>query len=216
MEIVTLYHGTKDNALQPSFEMGSPDRDYGAGFYTTLSLDLAKEWAWSSYASADSAYVYSYQLDTVGLDILDFTKIDSLHWAAEIFSNRRWNHSRLNEVVADNMKKFVAKYKLDTSSIDVIIGYPADNCCFSYAEDFVSYRIFRETIESMLQACNWGIEFCLKSKKALQQLYPTGKIEVGRRYFGRYLKRDERVRLKCKSMRSTNPGTANRTVLDFI
>lgn len=110
----------------------------------------------------------------------------------------------------------MAKYKLDTSSIDVIIGYPADNCCFSYAEDFVSYRIFRETLESVLQVRDQGVEFCLKSERALQQLYPTGKIEVGRRYFGRYLKRDERVRLECKSMRSTNPGTDKRTILDFI
>lgn len=94
--------------------------------------------------------------------------------------------------------------------------YPADNCYFSYAEDFVSYWIFREIIEFTLQVCSQNIEFCLKSEKTLQQLYPMGKIEVGRRYFGWYIKRDEWVRLKGESMRSTNLGTDKRTILDFI
>lgn len=67
-KIITVYHGTKNDALKPLYGRGKLDCDYGQGFYTTPELKLAKEWAWSSYTAGDKGYVYTYQLDTTGLE----------------------------------------------------------------------------------------------------------------------------------------------------
>ncbi|WP_419020924.1 DUF3990 domain-containing protein, partial [Holdemanella sp.] len=45
MKKITLYHGTPDKIVVPTFGKGEEKHDYGRGFYLTESIDLAKEWA---------------------------------------------------------------------------------------------------------------------------------------------------------------------------
>ena len=40
-----IYHGSHNIIETPTFGVGSPNNDYGLGFYCTEYVDLAKEWA---------------------------------------------------------------------------------------------------------------------------------------------------------------------------
>ena len=42
MNKITLYHGTPDKIVVPTFGKGEKKHDYGRGFYLTESIDLAK------------------------------------------------------------------------------------------------------------------------------------------------------------------------------
>ena len=40
-----LYHGSQNDLVSPIFGCGSPFHDFGAGFYLTDDVALAKEWS---------------------------------------------------------------------------------------------------------------------------------------------------------------------------
>ena len=77
---VMLYHGNQDAAMIPVFGQGKSNNDYGQGFYTTPDKELGKEWAYSGFTKGECGYLHSYCLDKTGLEILDLTKLDSMHW----------------------------------------------------------------------------------------------------------------------------------------
>lgn len=119
---ITLYHGTKNDNLIPSFEYNNPRNDYGKGFYTTPDIELGKEWAYSSYTKGETGYIYTYELDIQELNILSFTEINSMHWIAELLANRSINTDG-REALQDTINQFKEKYKIDTRDYDIIVGY---------------------------------------------------------------------------------------------
>ncbi|WP_199624395.1 DUF3990 domain-containing protein [Paenibacillus alkalitolerans] len=98
----TLFHGTLSNRL-PSFrekllnrEYWVPDRDFGAGFYTTISLEQAKQWAISTYEETrglkGQPSVLRIKLNQTQIDFQPFILYfgaESLNWASFIFSHRK-------------------------------------------------------------------------------------------------------------------------------
>ncbi|MDE7353795.1 MAG: DUF3990 domain-containing protein [Acetatifactor sp.] len=90
-QTITIYHGNKDENIVPTYGLGSKDNDYGKGFYTTPSVELAKEWAWGTYTSGNKGYVHTFELNTKGLSILNLMEFDSIHWIAELVYNRKLN-----------------------------------------------------------------------------------------------------------------------------
>ncbi len=52
-EIITIYHGNKVENMVPTYGFGGTNNDYGRGFYTTPSIELAKEWAWGTYTAGN-------------------------------------------------------------------------------------------------------------------------------------------------------------------
>lgn len=42
---ITLFHGTSEKIVVPTYGLGEKKHDYGMGFYLTGNIDLAKEWA---------------------------------------------------------------------------------------------------------------------------------------------------------------------------
>lgn len=123
--IITVYHGNKTENITPTYGLGSAKNDYGKGFYTTPSMELAKEWAWGTYAAGKKGYVHTFELDIEGLNILNLTELDSIHWIAELVYNRKLNIQD-KEVVQENIEILLDRYKLDTSKHDIIIGYRAN------------------------------------------------------------------------------------------
>lgn len=190
-QIITIYHGNKKEDLIPEFGLGSSDNDYGKGFYTTPGIELAKEWAWGTYTSGNKGYVHTFELYTDGLNILNLTELDSIHWIAELVYNRKLNIQD-KEVVQDNIKILLEKYKLDTSEHDVIIGYRANDSYFAYAEAFVSGTIYKDTLEKALRTGELGIQVFIKSAKAFQNLKKTAVEEVPEKYRGYFVKRDKK------------------------
>ena len=44
MDIIRLYHGSREIVKKPDLLKGKPYNDYGRGFYCTENIELAKEW----------------------------------------------------------------------------------------------------------------------------------------------------------------------------
>ena len=47
-KLITIYHGSKQIVEVPTFGLGRKNNDFGQGFYCTVSIELAKDWAVSS------------------------------------------------------------------------------------------------------------------------------------------------------------------------
>ena len=211
-----LYHGNKNESMIPTYGAGRIDNDYGRGFYTTSDQELAKEWAWGTYTQGNKAYIHTFELDTADLRILDLTELDSIHWIAELLFNRKLNLGD-KEVVQDNVKILLEKYKLDTGAHDVIIGYRADDSYFAYAEAFVSGTIYKDTLEKALRTGELGIQVFIKGERAFERLRKVGVNEVPDKYRGYFVKRDRRAREQYNALR-VNQGSrgGKQTIYDFI
>lgn len=214
--VITIYHGNKKESLIPEFGLGSPDNDYGRGFYTTPSIELAKEWAWGIYTAGDKGYVHTFELNIESLNILNLTELDSIHWIAELIYNRKLNVQE-KEVVQDNIKTLLDKYKLDTGKFDIIIGYRANDSYFAYAEAFVSGTIYKDTLEKALRTGELGIQVFIKSEKAFHSLKRILVEEVPEKYRGYFVKRDKNARDTYRSLSSNQGSRAGKqTIYDFL
>lgn len=214
---ITIYHGSKEQHFTPTYGVGSDNNDYGRGFYTTPYAELGREWALGSYTKGDKGYLHKYELDTNDLNILDLTKLDSLHWIAELLTYRKLNRQD-NMFVAEDINKFLAKYKLDTSAYDIIIGYRADDSYFTYAEDFVENLLARETLETALRRGSLGIQIFIKSKRAFSKLQEIGEPElVHPKYKARF---EQRRKLAVEQYKQDRMNMMNvkdrRRMQDFI
>ena len=63
-----VYHGSDHIVKAPLFYGGKRNNDYGHGFYTTESLELAKEWA---CAKNTDGFANRYELDMEELAIIN-------------------------------------------------------------------------------------------------------------------------------------------------
>lgn len=211
-----LYHGTKNSGLKPDFQFNNVNNDYGKGFYTTPYPELGKEWAYASYTQGDKGYLYEYSLDLIDMDILDLTRMDSVHWIAELITNRNLNTEN-REALKDTIERFKKKYKLNTDAKDVIIGYRADDSYFRYATDFLSGTIYKDTLESALRNGNLGIQVFIKSEKAFKALKQVGApAEVPIEYKGHYEKRDRNARKQYQKDRSNQASRTKILVFDLL
>lgn len=164
---IILYHGTHDEIVTPFFGGGDDKHDYGRGFYLTENIDLAKEWA-VCRPNDKNGWVHKYELDTDGLEILDFKEKDVLSWLAELMKHRDAADSKRYRVLA---AKFIEKYGIDTASYDVIKGWRADASYFYIAKEFVRDNIDIEILEELLSLGGLGIQYCIKTELAYSKLH---------------------------------------------
>lgn len=164
---IILYHGTHDKIVTPFFGGGDDKHDYGRGFYLTENIDLAKEWA-VCRPNDKNGWVHKYELDTDGLEILDFKEKDVLSWLAELMKHRDAADSKRYRVLA---AKFIEKYGIDTTSYDVIKGWRADASYFYIAREFVRDNIDIEILEELLSLGGLGIQYCIKTELAYSKLH---------------------------------------------
>lgn len=213
--ILTLYHGNKNISMVPAFGMGEVHNDYGQGFYTTPDKELGKEWAWGTYTRGDHGFLHVYTIDIRDLNLLDLTKLDSVHWIAELLAHRTINFEG-KEVVQDTVSRFNQLYKLPTDSYDIIIGYRADDSYFRYAEDFASGLIYKETLETALRYGYLGLQVFIKSRKAFSCLQKVGVEEVPEIYKQKYTRRDRNARQQYEMARTTISVRRKQTIFDLI
>ena len=116
---IIIYHGSIDIIKKPIYGKGKKYNDYGLGFYSTESLELAKEWA----VDIDhNGYANKYELDLKDLKILNLTKeANVLNWITILLQNRTF-------YLKNDISKLGKKYLIDHFSInyedyDIIIGY---------------------------------------------------------------------------------------------
>ena len=167
MEKLTLFHGTSDKNVIPTYGLGEKKHDYGMGFYLTANIELAKEWAVCK-PDVTNGWVHQYELETDELKILDFQGEAVLSWLAELMKHRDASDSKRYRMLAE---KFIDKYGIDTSGYDVIKGSRANASYFYIAKEFVRDNIDIDILEELLSLGELGIQYCIKSEVAYSKLH---------------------------------------------
>ncbi len=167
MEKLTLFHGTSDKNVIPTYGLGEEKHDYGMGFYLTANIELAKEWAVCK-PDVTNGWVHQYELETDELKILDFQGESVLSWLAELMKHRDASDSKRYRMLAE---KFIDKYGIDTSGYDVIKGWRANASYFYIAKEFVRDNIDIDILEELLSLGGLGIQYCIKSELAYSKLH---------------------------------------------
>lgn len=199
MEKLVLFHGTSDEIVKPSFGLGNEKHDYGKGFYLTDNIELAKEWA-VCRPNETNGWVHKFELNTDGLRILDFQENNVLSWLAELMKHRDASDSKRYRMLAG---RFIEKYGIDTSEYDVIKGWRADASYFYIAKEFVRDNIDMDILEELLSLGGLGIQYCIKSKKAYDQLVEVNDSCMSVEYAtfnDKYNYRDVSARRKMKEL----------------
>jgi hypothetical protein len=172
MAIITLYHGSPNKEVMPTYGKGNDKHDYGRGFYLTEDLNLAKEWA-VCRPDETVGYVHKFELNSDGLKILDFQKYNVLSWLAELMKHRDAADSKRYHMLAE---KFIDKYGIDTAEYDIIKRWRADASYFYIAREFVRDNIDLEILDELLSLGGLGIQYCIKSELAHSELKKADEI----------------------------------------
>ena len=199
MAIITLYHGTPDKIVTPTYGKGDDKHDYGRGFYLTEDIELAKEWA-VCRPNEENGWVHKYELETEGLSVLDFQEKDVLSWLAELMKHRDAADSKRYRVLS---QKFIDKYGIDTSAYDVIKGWRANASYFYIAKEFVRDNIDIDILEELLSLGSLGIQYCIKTEKAyshLREIPDDISIVDYQQFNEKYNKRDINARHKMRDL----------------
>lgn len=208
---ITLFHGTSDKIVVPTYGLGMDKHDYGRGFYLTENFELAKEWA-VCRPNDTNGWVHQYELEIEGLKILDFQKEDILSWLAELMKHRDAADSKRYRLLAG---KFIGKYGIATEEYDVIKGWRANASFFYIAKEFVRDNIDVDILEKLLSLGELGIQYCIKSELAYSRLYEVkeGLCSVEYDEFNeKYNQRDVTAR---KNMRELINSDANKVTNVF-
>ena len=158
-----LYHGSDHIITKPVYNGSKRTNDYGYGFYTTESLELAKEWACSDNCDG-YANCYEVSLDSLSILNLNTPEYNILNWLAILARYRTyWQNGSVAEEAKDYLQQH---FFVDPSSYDVIIGYRADDSYFSFAQDFVSGAIPLSKLSEAMRLGKLGEQIVFKSRKA--------------------------------------------------
>lgn len=172
---------------------------YRANNYLLDNLDLAKEYS-AANPNNTNAYVRKYELDLSDLKVLDFTEYNVLSWLAELMKHRDADDSKRYKVLS---KEFIDKYGIDTSGYDVIKGWRANASYFYIAKEFVRDNVDFDILEELLSLGDLGMQYCLKSQKAFDNLKELEKdlIAVDFNVFNeKYNKRDINARRNMRDL----------------
>lgn len=164
---MVVYHGSDHIVEKPVFHGGKRNNDYGYGFYTTESLELAKEWA---CARNTDGFANRYELDTEGLAILNLnsSEYNILNWLALLTKYRSyWQSGSIAEEAKDYLQQH---FFVDPDKYDVIIGYRADDSYFSFAHDFIAGTISLNKLSEAMRLGKLGEQIVLKSEKAYSHI----------------------------------------------
>lgn len=189
---IVVYHGSQQIVEIPKYAIGKKYNDYGQGFYCTGSIELAKEWA---CPVKNNGYANKYILNTEGLNVMKLTEgsFNILNWLAILLQNRKFD---INNNVGSSARKYLLENFLpDTTGVDIIIGYRADDSYFSFAEDFVNNAISVRDLNAAMQLGTLGEQIVLISPQAFGQIeFVEYEIADYREYYYKRTQRDEQAR----------------------
>lgn len=209
-EILHLYHGSQYIISNPMPNFGKKYNDFGQALYTTLDIDLGREWAVNTDGNG---YVNHYTLDTEGLNILYLMVPDysPLEWLSALIENRKISGLfRAKKYLLDN---FLPDYK----TCDIIISYCADDSYFKYAKDFLSNRIPCEVLYEAMKYGELGEQYVIKSQKAFSQLTFINAEKVSnKKWLHLREDRDYKARHDYILLRNESIGTNGLYINDII
>lgn len=189
---IIIYHGSQQIVQVPKFGVGKKHNDYGQGFYCTESIELAKEWA---CPIKNDGYSNQYKLHLDALTVMHLTQgqFNILNWLAILLRNRAFD---INSPVGSSAREFLlANFLPDTSGVDVMIGYRADDSYFSFAEDFVNNTISLRDLNVAMQLGTLGEQIVLLSPKSFEHIEFLGyEVADYREYYFKRSQRDQKAR----------------------
>ena len=211
LSLITLYHGTSDKTVNPTYGLGNDKHDYGRGFYLTEDYNLAKEWA-VCRPNDKNGWVHKFELETDGLKILDFQEKEILNWLAELMKHRDASDSRRYKLLSG---RFIDKYGIETNEYDVIKGWRANASYFYIAKEFVRDNIDVNILEDLLSLGGLGVQYCIKSEKAYSRLKELQE-DLSAVDFSEYnLRYNERDVLARQKMRELINSDSNKVINVF-
>ena len=198
-----VYHGSDHIIEVPVYNGSKRTNDYGYGFYTTESIDLAKEWA---CADNRDGFANCYEFDLEGLSVLNLNapEYNILNWLAILAKYRTyWQNGSIAEEAKDYLQQH---FFIDPSGYDVIIGYRANDSYFSFAQDFVSGTIPLSKLSEAMRLGKLGEQIVLKSQEAFTHIRFTGAEPANATTW--YEKKVTRDREARRAYRSTKKASS--------
>lgn len=209
-----VYHGSDHIVEAPVFLGGKKNNDYGSGFYTTESRELAKEWA---CAKNTDGFANRYELNLDGLSILNLNdpKYSILNWLALLARYRNyWKNGSIAEEAKDYLQQH---FFVDPSPYDIIIGYRADDSYFSFAQDFVAGTISLRKLSEALRLGKPGEQIVLKSEKSYTHIrFLDAEAADAKTYYEKKASRDREARREYRKTRHAADGIAELYMLDIM
>lgn len=159
VKIVKLYHGSNVEVLSPKIIVSNRTLDFGAGFYTTSSLEQAKRWAYlqSVRRKEGKPTVTFYDFDEKRAE----EQINILHFKS---AGKEW----LNFVVEN--RKGIYKGK----KYDVVIGPVANDNTIPVISDYMAGSISEETALILLMPQKLTDQYAFLTAKGLNFLKTGG------------------------------------------
>ncbi len=182
-----VYHGSDHMIEMPVYNGSKRANDYGYGFYTTESLELAKEWACSDNRDG---FANCYDADLDGLSVLNLNapEYTILNWLAILARYRTyWQNGSISEEAKDYLHR---NFFIDPSDYDVIIGYRADDSYFSFARDFVAGTISLSKLSEAMRLGKLGEQIVFKSRESFSHIRFIGAEPADAETY--YLKKNSR------------------------
>ncbi len=192
MATIKLMHGSDHVIPKPKTGLGSPNNDYGRGFYCTRDNEMACEWACKKNTDG---FVNVYSFDDKGLKTLNLLskEYSVLNWIAILLQHRTFDLS--SEMAANARKLLIENYAIDLSAFDVVIGYRADDSYFKYAESFVANALPLRTLKKALTLGKLGEQTVVVSEKGFSRLkFVESRAAAKEDYYPRFAARDTAAR----------------------
>ena len=209
-----VYHGSDHVIEVPTFNGGKRTNDYGRGFYTTESLELAKEWA---CADDQDGFANAYELDMTGLCILNLNapEYNILNWLAILTKNRSyWQSGSIAEEAKDYLQRY---FYIDTGLYDIIIGYRADDSYFTFAQDFVAGTISLAKLSEAMRLGKLGEQIVLKSQLAFSHIHFIEALPAdAATYYEKKSTRDRQARRAYRNSKRSSDGIHELYMLDIM
>ncbi|MGN0203448.1 MAG: DUF3990 domain-containing protein [Coprococcus sp.] len=192
MSKIELLHGSDHVIEKPDFYLGKTNNDYGRGFYCTRELSMAMEWACKQNTDG-FVNKYSFEQDSLkALNLLD-SDYNILHWMALLLKHRTFRLS--SEIAVDARDYIIDNFSIDLKDYDVIIGYRADDSCFSLAESFVQNGLPLRSLNQALRLGKLGEQTVLISEKAFNHLkFEGAELADKTIYYPKFITRDSSAR----------------------
>ena len=209
-----VYHGSDHIIEMPQYNGSKRTNDYGQGFYTTESRELAAEWA---CGDQKDGFVNRYELETDGLNTLYLNSPDYniLNWLAVLTRHRTYWQ---NGSIAEEAKKYLQEhFNIDLSPYDIIIGYRADDSYFSFAQDFVAGTISLRKLSEAMRLGKLGEQIVLKREAAFRSIHFVGvEPAAADMYYEKRTLRDREARQAYRRTRRAADGIDELYMLDIM
>lgn len=209
-----VFHGSDHIIESPVFNGSKKTNDYGYGFYTTESLELAKEWACGDQRSG---FANMYDLDLEGLSILRLNspEYSILNWLEVLTKYRTyWQKGSIAEEAKDYLQKH---FFVDPSSYDIIIGYRADDSYFTFAQDFVAGAISYAKLSEAMHLGKLGEQVVLKSESSFRHINFIGAEPADAKiYYEKKALRDREARRAYRDTRQSSDRSDGLFMLDIM